>query len=211
MDKSFNRNALVITIEVIAIILGVVGITYAAATLSSSVNVSASNLNVVYTGDKTVTATDLSPRVTAPTISETSNVARVAFTVKGASANVNSNIIYDIMLDSINADSAFFNSYVKWRLYKNNSLLSEGNMSYAFDSSLRDNKLTLTNIQQDMPSNSSTADSYVFLMWIEETCTDVLNCGSAANQNGLIGKSFQANIFVAVNTGNKVALTRVSG
>lgn len=211
MDKSFNKNALVITIEVIAIILGVVGITYAAATLSSSVNVSASNLNVVYTGDKTVTATDLSPRVTAPTISETSNVARVAFTVKGASANVNSNIIYDIMLDSINADSAFFNSYVKWRLYKNNSLLSEGNMSYAFDSSLRDNKLTLTETQQDMPSNSSTADSYVFLMWIEETCTDVLNCGSAANQNGLIGKSFQANIFVAVNTGNKVALTRVSG
>ena len=211
MDKSFNKNALVITIEVIAIILGVVGITYAASTLSSSVNVSASNLNVVYTGDKTVTATDLSPRVTAPTISETSNVARVAFTVKGASANVNSNIIYDIMLDSINADSAFFNSYVKWRLYKNNSLLSEGNMSYAFDSSLRSNKLTLTNIQQDMPSNSSTADSYVFLMWIEETCTDVLNCGSAANQNGLIGKNFQANIFVAVNTGNKVALTRVSG
>ena len=211
MDKSFNKNALVITIEVIAIVLGVVGITYAAATLSSSVNVSASNLNVVYTGDKTVTATDLSPRVTAPTVSETSNVARVAFTVKGASANVNSNIIYDIMLDSISADSAFFNSYVKWRLYKNNSLLSEGNMSYAFDSSLRDNKLTLTETQQDMPSNSSTADSYVFLMWIEETCTDVLNCGSAANQNGLIGKSFQANIFVAVNTGNKVALTRVSG
>ena len=211
MDKSFNKNVLVITIEVIAIILGVVGITYAASTLSSSVNVSASNLNVVYTGDKTVTATDLSPRVTAPTVSETSNVARVAFTVKGASANVNSNIIYDIMLDSINADSAFFNSYVKWRLYKNNSLLSEGNMSYSFDSSLRDNKLTLTNIQQDMPSNSSTADSYLFLMWIEETCTDVLNCGSAANQNGLIGKSFQANIFVAVNTGNKVALTRVSG
>lgn len=211
MDKSFNKNALVITIEVIAIVLGVVGITYAASTLSSSVNVSASNLNVVYTGDKTVTATDLSPRVTAPTVSETSNVARVAFTVKGASANVNSNIIYDIMLDSINADSAFFNSYVKWRLYKNNSLLSEGNMSYAFDRSLKDNKLTLTNIQQDMPSNSSTADSYLFLMWIEETCTDVLNCGSAANQNGLIGKSFQANIFVAVNTGNKVALTRVSG
>lgn len=211
MDKSFNKNALVITIEVIAIVLGVVGITYAAATLSSSVNVSASNLNVVYTGDKTVTATDLSPRVTAPTISETSNVARVAFTVKGASNNVNSNIIYDIMLDSISADSAFFNSYVKWRLYKNNSLLSEGNMSYAFDSSLRDNKLTLTETQQDMPSNSSTADSYLFLMWIEETCTDVLNCGSAANQNGLIGKSFQANIFVAVNTGNKVALTRVSG
>ena len=97
MDKSFNKNALVITIEVIAIILGVVGITYAASTLSSSVNVSASNLNVVYTGDKTVTATDLSPRVTAPTVSETSNVAMVAFTVKGASANVNSNIIYDIM------------------------------------------------------------------------------------------------------------------
>ena len=211
MDKSFNKNALVITIEVIAIVLGVVGITYAAATLSSSVNVSASNLNVVYTGDKTVTATDLSPRVTAPTVSETSNVARVAFTVKGASNNVNSNIIYDIMLDSISADSAFFNSYVKWRLYKNSSLLSEGNMSYAFDSSLRDNKLTLTETQQDMPSNSSTADSYLFLMWIEETCTDVLNCGSAANQNGLIGKSFQANIFVAVNTGNKVALTRVSG
>ena len=211
MDKWFNRNALVITIEVIAIVLGVIGITYAAATLTSSVNASASNLNVVYTGDKTVSATDLEPRVAVPTISETTNVARVAFTVKGASANTNSDIIYDIMLDSINADAAFFNNYVKWRLYKNNSLISEGNMSYAFDNSLRSNKLTLTNTQQDMPSNSGTADSYVFLMWIEETCTDVLNCGSAANQNALIGKSFSANIFVAVNTGSKVPLTRVGG
>lgn len=211
MDKSFNRNALVITIEVIAIVLGVVGITYAAATLSSSVNASASNLNVVYTGSKTITATNLEPRVNAPTVSETSNVARVAFTVKGASTNVNSNIIYDVMLNSISADSIFFNNYVKWRLYKNNSLLSEGNMSYAFDSNLRSNKLTLTNTQQDMPSNSGTADSYVFLMWIEETCTDVLNCGSAVNQNGIIGKSFQANIFIAVSTGTKVSLTRVSG
>lgn len=211
MDKSFNRNALVITIEVIAIVLGVVGITYAAATLSSSVNASASNLNVVYTGSTTVTATNLEPRVSAPTVSETSNVARVAFTVKGASTNVNSNIIYDVMLNSISADTAFFNSYVKWRLYKNSSLLSEGNMSYAFDSNLKSNKLTLTNTQQDMPSNSGTADSYVFLMWIEETCTDVVNCGSATNQNGIIGKSFQANIFIAVSTGTKVALTRVSG
>ena len=211
MNKWFNKNALVITVEIIAIVLGVIGITYAAATLTSSVNASASNLNVVYTGDKTVSATNLEPRVNAPTVSETSNVARVAFTVKGASTNTNSNIIYDIMLNSISADTAFFNNYVKWRLYKNNSLLSEGNMSYAFDNSLRSNKLTLTNTQQDMPSNSGTADSYVFLMWIEETCTDVLNCGSAANQNGLIGKNFQANIFVAVNTGNKVALTRVSG
>ena len=115
------------------------------------------------------------------------------------------------MLNSISADSIFFNSYVKWRLYKNSSLLSEGNMSYAFDNNLRSNKLTLTETQQDMPSNSSTADSYVFLMWIEETCTDVLNCGSATNQNSIIGKKFSANIFVAVSTGNKVALTRVSG
>ena len=185
--------------------------TYAAVSLTSSVNVTASNLNVVYTGDKTVSATNLSPRVSTPGIDETSNVVRVAFTVKGASNNVNSNIIYDIMLNEISADSVFFNDYVKWRLYKNSSLLSEGNMSYSFDNNLKSNKLTLTNIQQDMPSNSGTADSYVFLLWIEETCTDVLNCGSATNQNNLINKTFSANIFVAVNTGNKVALTRVSG
>ena len=211
MNKDFNKNMLVIFFEVLVIVLGVVGVTYAAVSLTSSVNVTASNLNVVYTGDKTVSATNLSPRVSTPGIDETSNVVRVAFTVKGASNNVNSNIIYDIMLNEISADSVFFNDYVKWRLYKNSSLLSEGNMSYAFDNNLRSNKLTLTNIQQDMPSNSGTADSYVFLMWIEETCTDVLNCGSATNQNNLINKTFSANIFVAVNTGNKVALTRVSG
>ena len=211
MNKDFNKNMLVIFFEVLVIVLGVVGVTYAAVSMTSSVNVSASNLNVVYTGDKTVSATNLSPRVSTPGIDDTSNVVRVAFTVKGASNNVNSNIIYDIMLNEISADSVFFNDYVKWRLYKNNSLLSEGNMSYAFDNNLRSNKLTLTNIQQDMPSNSSTADSYVFLLWIEETCTDVLNCGSATNQNNLINKTFSANIFVAVNTGNKVALTRVSG
>ena len=211
MNKDFNKNMLVIFLEVLVIVLGVVGVTYAAVSLTSSVNVTASNLNVVYTGDKTVSATNLSPRVSTPGIDETSNVVRVAFTVKGASNNVNSNIIYDIMLNEISADSVFFNDYVKWRLYKNSSLLSEGNMSYAFDNNLRSNKLTLTNIQQDMPSNSGTADSYVFLMWIEETCTDVLNCGSATNQNNLINKTFSANIFVAVNTGNKVALTRVSG
>ena len=211
MNKDFNKNMLVIFFEVLVIVLGVVGVTYAAVSMTSSVNVTAGNLNVVYTGDKTVSATNLSPRVSVPGVNETSNVARVAFTVKGASNNVNSNIIYDIMLNEISADSVFFNDYVKWRLYKNSSLLSEGNMSYAFDNNLRSNKLTLTNIQQDMPSNSGTADSYVFLMWIEETCTDVLNCGSATNQNNLINKTFSANIFVAVNTGNKVALTRVSG
>lgn len=211
MNKDFNKNMLVIFLEVLVIVLGVVGVTYAAVSLTSSVNVTASNLNVVYTGDKTVSATNLSPRVSTPGIDETSNVVRVAFTVKGASNNVNSNIIYDIMLNEISADSVFFNDYVKWRLYKNSSLLSEGNMSYSFDNNLKSNKLTLTNIQQDMPSNSGTADSYVFLLWIEETCTDVLNCGSATNQNNLINKTFSANIFVAVNTGNKVALTRVSG
>lgn len=211
MNKDFNKNMLVIFFEVLVIVLGVVGVTYAAVSMTSSVNVTAGNLNVVYTGDKTVSATNLSPRVSVPGVNETSNVARVAFTVKGASNNVNSNIIYDIMLNEISADSVFFNDYVKWRLYKNSSLLSEGNLSYTFDSSLRNNKLTLTNIQQDMPSNSGTADSYVFLLWIEETCTDVLNCGSATNQNNLINKTFSANIFVAVNTGNKVALTRVSG
>lgn len=211
MNKDFNKNMLVIFFEVLVIVLGVVGVTYAAVSMTSSVNVTAGNLNVVYTGDKTVSATNLSPRVSVPGVNETSNVARVAFTVKGASNNVNSNIIYDIMLNEISADSVFFNNYVKWRLYKNSSLLSEGNLSYTFDSSLRNNKLTLTNIQQDMPSYSGTADSYVFLLWIEETCTDVLNCGSAANQNNLINKTFSANIFVAVNTGSKVALTRVSG
>ena len=211
MNKDFNKNMLVIFFEVLVIVLGVVGVTYAAVSMTSSVNVTAGNLNVVYTGDKTVSATNLSPRVSVPGVNETSNVARVAFTVKGASNNVNSNIIYDIMLNEISADSVFFNDYVKWRLYKNSSLLSEGNMSYSFDNNLKSNKLTLTNIQQDMPSNSGTADSYVFLLWIEETCTDVLNCGSATNQNNLINKTFSANIFVAVNTGNKVALTRVSG
>ena len=94
---------------------------------------------------------------------------------------------------------------VKWRLYKNNTLLSEGNFSPSFDVK-ENNRLVLTEVQQDLTTNT---DKYVYLMWISEICTgDITTCDSTVNQNKYSNKKFNASIKIEASTKTKKELVR---
>lgn len=102
-------------------------------------------------------------------------------------------------------DDALKDSNIKWRLYKNNTLLSSGNFSPSFDV-MENNRMVLTTTQQDL---TTTASTYVFLMWISESCTgDIANCTNSDNQFKYVGKSFSFNIKLETATKTKKNLTR---
>ena len=114
-------------------------------------------------------------------------VLKVKFTVTGKSTNP-ANSIYDISLRNITMDDALKDSNVKWRLYKNNTLLSSGNFSPTFDV-MENNRMVLTTTQQDLTATAS--DTYVFLMWISESCAgDISSCTSSEDQSKYINKNF---------------------
>jgi len=189
-----------------------VGIAMAFTMNGIGLNISTANLALDYTGTLTLPSTSLSPvsdSVISSTVSN-SNVMKIAFTVKGASTNPsNKDIIYDVALADLNIDCWFRDSNVKWRLYKNSNLLSEGNLSPQFDT-IEDGRLVLTNIQQDLPSYNSTADSYVFVLWISETCSDITACTSSDDQSYLLNKNISGKIEVELYTESKVARTRTA-
>ena len=215
---SFIKNNIKFLIAMLIVIaLGVFGITYALkiATFNPiGINTTAGNITASITYDSTNTSTVTSTNKMLP-IADTlvtgidvtdERVLKIKFMVTGSSSNPN-NTIYDIALRDIDMSNALKSEYVKWRLYKNGTLLSEGNFSPTFDTR-ENNRLVLTNIQQDLTTNT---DTYVYLMWISEACTDDLStCDITKNQDKLLGKIFNAQIKLEASTKTKKALTRTS-
>ena len=71
---------------------------------------------------------------------------------------------------------------------------------------MENNRMVLTTTQQDL---TTTASTYVFLMWISESCTgDIANCTNSDNQFKYVGKSFSFNIKLETATKTKKELTR---
>lgn len=209
-----DKHVYVIVIELIVIVLGIVGLTYAANYILEGIGIKAttSNLAIEDIGIN-VTSSPLVP-ISDSSITPTgdlSGVLKITFSVKGSNSNTTKNPIYDIALKEISGDCILKNSNVKWNLYKNNELLSSGNMSPKFDKNIvLNNELTLTNTQVDLPSYSSTADSYVFILWLSETCTgDIASCDlSKAVDSSLAGKTISADIDVLLYSGKKKELVR---
>ena len=212
----FIKNNIKFLIAMILVItLGIFGITYALkiATFNPiALNTTAGTINANITYDSTNTSTVTSTGNMLP-ISDTlvtgvdvtdSRILKIKFMVSGVSSNP-SNTIYDIALRDINMSSALKSKYVKWRLYKNGTLLSEGNFSPSFDT-IENNRLVLTNTQQDL---TTSTDTYVYLMWISEACTGNLStCDITKNQDKLLGKTFNAQIKLEASTKSKKSLTR---
>ena len=208
-----KNNFTVLVIEVIAIVLAIIGITYAINYLMDNININANsaNLAVDYTGNLTLPSTSLSPISDSSVATNTENVMRINFTVKGASSNPsNKDIIYDVILSDLVIDCELKSPYLKWQLNKNGSKLSEGSFSPTFDT-IKDGKLYLTEIQQDLPSNSSNADSYEFIMWLSESCTDVTNCSEEQDQSNMINKTISGKIETILYTDSKKELVREPG
>ena len=206
--KKYNTKF--ILFEIIVIMLGIIGVTFAASYIMKSINVNVdtATLAVNYTGSLTLPKVDLVPIADSSVDTNTDNVMRINFTVKGASSNPNIPIIYDVILSDLEIDTELKNEYLKWELEKNGSVISSGSFSPGFDT-IRDGKLWLTEIQQDLPTNSQSADSYEFKLWISESCTgDITTCTEDMDQSNMLGKKLSGKIETVLYTKGKEALER---
>ena len=209
-----NKSFKVIIFEIIVIVLAIVGITLAVSYYMNSIDVDISNANVAldYTGTTTLPTVNLMAIADTDVSTNTNNVLRVNFSVKGTNANPNKDIIYDVILDNLNIPCYLKQEYVKWQLYKNNTLLTSGNFSPTFDI-IKDNKLYLTTIQQDLPKYNETADSYELVIWISETCTEsnLTSCTELHDQSGITGQTISGKVQILLYGNPKKTLTRTTG
>ena len=214
MKRLIKENSKFIIVMSIVIVLGIIGITYALKVvvfnpIGLNTTTGTINANITYDGNNTSTITNTNKMLpindTLVDINTTDErVLKVSFNITGVSTNPD-NTIYDISLRDINMDKELKSLYVKWRLYKNNTLLSEGNFSPSFDVK-ENNRLVLTEVQQDLTTNT---DKYVYLMWISEVCTgDITTCDSTVNQNKYSNKTFNASIKIEASTKSKKELVR---
>ena len=198
------------------IVLGITGVTVAIKVGNFNpiaINTTTGNISATISYDSSVNSSTVTSTgkmlpiedslVTGTSVTD-ARVLKVKFTVTGKSTNP-ANSIYDISLRNITMDDALKDSNIKWRLYKNNTLLSSGDFSPSFDV-MENNRMVLTTTQQDL---TTTASTYVFLMWISESCDgDIANCTNSDNQFKYVGKSFSFNIKLETATKTKKNLTR---
>lgn len=213
--KNMDKRIVAIYIFCIGIIL--LGITYALTSSDISMNVTTANIGIdtasygstSFNSDNLKLYPILDSKVDAlingTSTEVTNNVILINFNVKGASTNpTNVSIIYDIALNNLSVDSALLSKYLKWKLVKNDSVLTEGDFSNEVIS-IENNRMVLTDIQQDLPSYTSTADSYKFVLWLSDACQeeDITKCIDTENQDDLLNKNISGVVEVEVYTGNK--------
>ena len=214
-----KKNIRFISAMIVVIILGIFGISYAlkvAPFNKIAVNIKSANMDVNISYDSGVNGADISNSgnllpindslVTGPTVSD-SRVLKAKFYVTGNTSNPE-NSIYDVAIHDFNVDCELRTEDLKWRLYKNGTLLSSGNLSPKFDT-MSNNRLVLTETQQDL---TTTKDEYVFLLWISESCNgDIANCSKEQDQSKYLGKSLSGSIKVELATKSKKDLVRTTG
>ena len=210
MKEFITRNIKLIIILLVIIGIGVVGYTLAASKITN-VTISSGNYQLVYSGTATLPSSKLTPIYDSELTSSSNStkVMKATFTVKGAQSNPSDiPIIYDVSLTDLNLDEELHSELLKWRLYKNNTQISEGSFSYDFDAQIS-KRMVLTSIQQDLPSYSSNADSYTFYIWISEQCIgDITSCGEETNTTPLMNKTLSGNIKIELSTKSKKELVR---
>lgn len=216
MKNIIKNNSKFIIVMLLVIVLGITGVTVAIKVGNFNpiaINTTTGNISATISYDSSVNSSTVTSTgkmlpiedslVTGTSVTD-ARVLKVKFTVTGKSTNP-ANSIYDISLRNITMDKELKSLNVKWRLYKNNTLLSDGNFSPSFDV-IENNRLVLTNTQQDL---TTTASTYVFLMWISETCTgDITSCTNSDNQFKYVGKNFSFDIKLETSTKAKKPLTR---
>lgn len=216
MKNIIKNNSKFIIVMLLIIVLGITGVTVAIKVGNFNpiaINTTTGNISATISYDSSVNSSTVTSTgkmfpiedslVTGTSVTD-ARVLKVKFTVTGKSTNP-ANSIYDISLRNITMDKELKSLNVKWRLYKNNTLLSNGNFSPSFDV-IENNRLVLTNTQQDL---TTTASTYVFLMWISETCTgDITSCTNSDNQFKYVGKNFSFDIKLETSTKAKKTLTR---
>lgn len=216
MMNLIKKNIKFIILMLVVIILGIIGIAYAIKVANFNpiaLNVTTSPIDVNITYDSSANGASITSSgkmvpiddslITGVNVTD-ERVIKAKFNVAGVSSNPD-NTIYDVALRDINIDCDLRTEDVKWRLYKNGTLLTSGNLSPTFDV-MSDNRLVLTDTQQDL---TTTTDEYVFLLWISESCTgDISTCSKEQDQSKYLNKSFSASIKLELSTKTKKTLVR---
>lgn len=216
-----KKNGKFLILMLIIIIMGVVGVTLALTignfdpialsigTANVNVKISyeeASNSSIVTSTNKMFPIADSLIDAAGVNVSD-DRVVKAKFIVEGDSSNP-ANTIYDIALHDINIPCELRTGDLKWKLYKDGTFLSSGTFSPEFDT-MAGNRLVLTETQQDL--SATTSNTYVFLLWISESCTgDIANCTKDNDQSKYLDKTLSANIKVELSTKSKKSLTRTT-
>ena len=214
--KFFTKNVILVCLVVLLIILFV----YVTYSLREGIN-ARNILTDVLMLDEDIygnTEFDSSNIVFRPIIDSkfnngNNNVIHIEFNVMGNKDNTNKdNAIYDIALVDLELDCNLLSPYLKWKLIKNKKEEFNGSLDYKFDT-IKDGRLVLTNIQQDLiPYNEdkSLYDHYDFYLWISDSCQedDISLCVDKDKQNNLMNKSIKGKIEVELYGGNKKELIR---
>ena len=217
IKEILKNNIKLYIIMATIIVLGTVGITYALMignfnaiainTTSSIIDASitydegTNTSEVINTGnmlpisDELVTLNVVDPRV-----------LKVKFNVSGINNNPE-NVIYDIAMHFDALDCELRTKDLKWRLYKDSQLLSEGSLSPTFDT-IKNNRLVLTNTQEDL---TNTIQRYTFLLWISEACSgDITECNSSMDQSKYLNKTLNGTIKIELSTKSKKNINRIT-
>ena len=213
IEKLKKQNFFVIFLEVALIIFVVIGITYAVYNLSNNLNLKTSELGIdtdIY-GDTSIDSDNIKliPMKDSEVSTNNSNVLKINFKVRGNKNNIANNIIYDIALVNLEVDCELLSKYLKWELIKNNEVISSGNFSPEFDT-ITNNRLVLTNIQQDLVDYGKDPDEYEFRLWLSDSCQsdNILECENSEDQTNLLNKSISGRLEVELYTGSKKTLER---
>ena len=211
-DAFKNKNLLVIVFELLIIVLGIIGITFATSQIlndRTSITIKSNEYGVDYIGDTTISANNLSPISDSLINYNTKdNVLRIEFSLKGLKKDDNTNLIYDVMLKEMNIDCSLLNKYTKWNLYKNNVLLSSGSLDPTFDGAVLGDNMHLTTIQENLPKSTDEYDKYVLIFWISESCDDLETC-TIVDQSSILNSKMNMKVFIALYGGSKKSYERV--
>ncbi|MBQ8681344.1 MAG: hypothetical protein IJ509_00310 [Bacilli bacterium] len=209
-------NKLLLFVFLIIIIILAVAITYAMVPNSPLQGVITKVIRIdeeAY-GENIFDSSDLDfrPVLDANIRERKNNVVHIDFLVGGAEINQADNIIYDIALAGLEVDCKLLSPYLKWQLFKNGELISEGSLDYQFDT-IESGRLVLTPIQQDLKEfneDKTTYDYYDFYMWLSDSCQeeDLSKCLNVEEQSQLLGKAIKGKIEVELYTGTKKELVR---
>ena len=207
-----NKNILVIVFEILVIVLGIVGITYATSVIinnRASTLLTVSDYHVDYIGNSEITVDGLEPISDNLINYDTrDNVVRVEFSLRGVKENGDVNLIYDVMMKEMNIDCSLLSKYVKWRLFKNGELLANGSLDPSWDGDVLTDSMRLTNIQEDLPKYNEDYDKYVLIFWISEACDELEKC-ELVDQSDIVGSQLSMKVFIALYSGAKKANKRV--
>jgi len=143
---------------------------------------------------------------------DSDQVIYIPFTVGGADVNNVEKVVYDIALADLEVDCNLLSPYMKWKLFKNGELMSEGSLDYKFDT-IVNGRLVLTPIQQDLVKyneNKSAYDKYEFYMWLSDSCQseDITECVDSVDQSNMAGKRIKGRIEVELYAEFKKELVR---